>query len=125
MSERLSHEDLKVLARHPLADIGAHGSSHRKLNDLQIDDLRREVMENVRMLADLTGISVRSFAYPFGGSATSELTDIVREAGIETACTVDPIAITAGCNPLLIPRLEVRDCGEEEFAARLRSLLEA
>jgi peptidoglycan/xylan/chitin deacetylase (PgdA/CDA1 family) len=125
LSERLSHEDLKVLARHPLADIGAHGSSHRKLNDLQIDDLRREVMENVRMLADLTGTSVRSFAYPFGGSATSELTDIVREAGIETACTVDPIAITAGCNPLLIPRLEVRDCGEDEFAARLRSLLEA
>jgi len=77
------------------------------------------------MLADLTGTSVRSFAYPFGGSVTSELTDVVREAGIQTACTIDPAAITVGCDPLFIPRLEVRDCGEEEFEARLRSLLEA
>ena len=124
LSERLSHDDLKVLACHPLADIGAHGWSHRRLDHLQIDDLRHEVMENMRMLADLTGTAVRSFAYPFGGSVTSELTDIVREAGMETACTVDPAAITAGCNPLLIPRLEVRDCDEDEFEARLRSVLE-
>jgi peptidoglycan/xylan/chitin deacetylase (PgdA/CDA1 family) len=124
-SQRLSHEELKLLARHPLADIGAHGWSHRKLNQLQTDDLRREVMENVRMLVDLTGTAVRSFAYPFGGSVTAELTDIVREAGIETACTVDAVAITAGCDPLLLPRLEVRDCSEDEFEARLRPLLEA
>jgi glycosyltransferase involved in cell wall biosynthesis/peptidoglycan/xylan/chitin deacetylase (PgdA/CDA1 family) len=125
LSERLSHDDLKVLARHPLADIGAHGWSHRRLDHLQIDDLRREVMENVRMLADITGASVRSFAYPFGGSVTSELTDVVREAGIEAACTVGPGAITVGCDPLLIPRLEVRDCDEDKFEARLRTLLEA
>ena len=125
LSERLSHDDLKVLACHPLADIGAHGWSHRRLDHLQTHDLRREVMENVRMLADLTGTSVRSFAYPFGGSVTSELTDIVREAGIETACTVASTAVTVGSDPLLIPRLEIRDCGEDEFEARLRSLLEA
>jgi peptidoglycan/xylan/chitin deacetylase (PgdA/CDA1 family)/glycosyltransferase involved in cell wall biosynthesis len=125
LSERLSHDDLKMLACHPLADIGAHGWSHRRLDHLQTHDLRREVMENVRMLADLTGTSVRSFAYPFGGSVTSELTDIVREAGIETACTVASTAVTVGSDPLLIPRLEVRDCGEDEFEARLRSLLEA
>jgi peptidoglycan/xylan/chitin deacetylase (PgdA/CDA1 family) len=125
LSERLSHDDLKVLSCHPMADIGAHGWSHRRLDHLQSHDLRREVMENVRMLADLTGTSVRSFAYPFGGSVTSELTDIVREAGIDTACTVDPAAITVGSDPLLIPRLEVRDCGEDEFEGRLRSLLEA
>jgi peptidoglycan/xylan/chitin deacetylase (PgdA/CDA1 family) len=125
LSERLSHDDLKMLACHPLADIGAHGWSHRRLDHLQTHDLRREVMENVRMLADLTGTSVRSFAYPFGGSVTSELTDIVREAGIDTACTVASTAVTVGSDPLLIPRLEVRDCGEDEFEARLRSLLEA
>jgi peptidoglycan/xylan/chitin deacetylase (PgdA/CDA1 family) len=124
LSERLSHDDLKILACHPLADIGAHGWSHRRLDHLQSHDLRREVMENVRMLADLTGTSVRSFAYPFGGSVTSELTDIVREAGIETACTVYSTAVTVGSDPLLIPRLEVRDWGEDEFEARLRSTLE-
>ena len=125
LSERLSHDDLKMLACHPLADIGAHGWSHRRLDHLQTHDLRREVMENVRMLADLTGTSVRSFAYPFGGSVTSELTNIVREAGIETACTVASTAVTVGSDALLIPRLEIRDCGEDEFEARLRSLLEA
>ena len=125
LSERLSHDDLKMLACHPLADIGAHGWSHRRLDHLQTHDLRREVMENVRMLADLTDTSVRSFAYPFGGSVTSELTNIVREAGIETACTVASTAVTVGSDALLIPRLEIRDCGEDEFEARLRSLLEA
>jgi glycosyltransferase involved in cell wall biosynthesis/peptidoglycan/xylan/chitin deacetylase (PgdA/CDA1 family) len=124
LSQRLSHEDLKLLARHPLADIGGHGWSHRKLDHLPIDDLRREVMENMRMLADLTGSAVRSFAYPFGGSVTAELTDIVRKAGIEAACTVNAAAITVESDPLLLPRLEVRDCGEDEFEARLRFLLE-
>ena len=89
------------------------------------DDLRREVIENMRILADLTGSAVRSFAYPFGGSVTSELTAIVQEAGIETAFTVDDLAITVGCDPLRISRLEVRDCSEDEFEARLRFLLEA
>jgi peptidoglycan/xylan/chitin deacetylase (PgdA/CDA1 family) len=125
LSQRLSHDDLKLLSRHPLADIGAHGWSHRKLEHLQIDDLRREVMENMRMLADLTGSTVRSFAYPFGGSVTSELRDFVRKAGIETACTVDATALTVESDPLFLPRLEVRDCGEDEFEARLKSLLEA
>jgi peptidoglycan/xylan/chitin deacetylase (PgdA/CDA1 family) len=125
LSSRLSHDDLKLLARHPLADIGGHGWSHRRLEHLPTDDLRREVMENVRMLADITGVSVRSFAYPFGGSVTSEMTDILREAGVESAYTVDSTPVTAGCDPLLIPRLEVRDCGEDEFEAKLRSLLEA
>ena len=48
------------------------------------------------MLADITGVSVRSFAYPFGGSVTSELTDILREAGVETAYTVNSIPVTVG-----------------------------
>jgi hypothetical protein len=82
-------------------------------------------MENVRMLADITGVSVRSFGYPFGGSVTSELTDVLREAGVETAYTVESTPVKVGCDPLLIPRLEVRDCAEDEFEARLRSLLEA
>jgi peptidoglycan/xylan/chitin deacetylase (PgdA/CDA1 family) len=125
LSSRLSHDDLKVLARHPLADIGAHGWSHRRLEHLPADDLRREVMENVRVLADITGVSVRSFAYPFGGAVTSELTAVLREAGVETAYTVDSTPVTVACDPLLMPRLEVRDCDEDEFEAKLRSLLEA
>jgi peptidoglycan/xylan/chitin deacetylase (PgdA/CDA1 family) len=125
LPSRLSHDDLKALARHSLVDIGAHGWSHRRLEHLPIDDLRREVMENIRMLADITGISVRSFAYPFGGSVTPELTAVLREAGVENAYTVDSSPVTVTCDPLLMPRLEVRDCGEDEFEARLRSLLEA
>ena len=55
----------------PLADIGAHGWSHRLLAELSIEDQRQEVMWSIRMLSALTGAAVQFFAYPFGGPVTT------------------------------------------------------
>ena len=122
LPERLSHEDLKALAREPLASIGAHGWSHRMLAELPIDVLRQEVMGSIRTLAEVTGTATRSFAYPFGGATTSELLRLLRRAGIRVACTVDPAPITVDSDPLFLPRLEVGDWDEHQFQETLRSV---
>ena len=124
LPRRLSRNELEALAREPLADLGAHGWSHRLLAELSIEDQRQEVMRSIRMLSDLTGAAVRFFAYPFGGPVTTAISNVLREAGIRAACTVVDAAVTSGCDPLAIPRLDVKDWGEEEFEARLRSLLD-
>ena len=84
----------------------------------------QEVFASIRMLTDLTGNVVRFFAYPFGGPVTSGLAGVLRETGIRAACTVVDAAVTLGCDQFAIPRLEVKDCGEEEFEATLRLMLD-
>jgi peptidoglycan/xylan/chitin deacetylase (PgdA/CDA1 family) len=120
----LNHDDLRVLASEPLAEIGAHGWSHRSIAELPIEDQRREVIENLRLLGDVTENPIRSFAYPFGGPVTAELTDLLRESGISKAYTVDAAPVTVACDPFRIPRMEVRDWEEDEFELKLRALLE-
>jgi glycosyltransferase involved in cell wall biosynthesis/peptidoglycan/xylan/chitin deacetylase (PgdA/CDA1 family) len=120
---RLSRDEIQSLAQEPLADIGAHGWSHRVLAPLSIDDQREEILQNAQSLMDLTGLGISHFAYPFGGSVTAELKRVLREAGITYACTVESVAVTGDCDPLAIPRLEVGDWDAKQFEERLTSLL--
>ena len=112
-----------MMAGEPLAEIGAHGWSHRALSPLSAEELRREIGDNVRTLSDSLDIGIVSFAYPFGGPLTPETQEILREFGIRTACRIGAEPVTGGSDRLALPRLEVGDWNGEELERRLNVLL--
>ena len=69
-------------------EIGAHTVTHTRLTNLSLEEARREIFDSKKVLEDLIGRPVRHFCYPYG-SSNALIHDLVREAGYETATTVD------------------------------------
>jgi peptidoglycan/xylan/chitin deacetylase (PgdA/CDA1 family) len=76
----LSGEQIKEMAESGLVEIGAHSLSHRKLTELPIVEMKKEVGESKKALENLLGEPVLSFAYPYG-DLNAEVKQAVREAG--------------------------------------------
>ena len=121
---RMTITDLKKLSQDKLVEVAAHGWSHRALSALPIDEQRREVIENIKMINEITSKEVTSFAYPFGSYFKYETKNILREAGIRVACTLDTKPITIKSDLFALPRLEVNNWDFGEFKIKIRSLFD-
>ena len=82
--------------------IGSHSLTHRILKKLDPPDLREELAGSRKRLEDLFGVPVRHFCFPSGRYRPNAL-DLAREAGYQTACTVE-----FGVNPPGSPPMELR-----------------
>jgi peptidoglycan/xylan/chitin deacetylase (PgdA/CDA1 family) len=79
----LSWEQLAALARHPLCVLGAHTVTHRDLTQATRGEIRWELEESNRRLAQHTGERPRHFAYPFGRYG-----ELAREEGLRVGYRV-------------------------------------
>jgi peptidoglycan/xylan/chitin deacetylase (PgdA/CDA1 family) len=91
--------------------IGSHSCSHRSMTSLSPSECRREAAESRRILEDITGRTVETFAYPFGtavdfGASTQQ---VLEEAGYRRAFTSQHGALSASTHPLRIPRLKIEN----------------
>jgi peptidoglycan/xylan/chitin deacetylase (PgdA/CDA1 family) len=84
--------ELAALSRHPLATIGAHGLTHRRLAHLPAAEARAEMADSKAALEARLGVEVRHFAYPVGDatSAGQREFEFARAVGFETAVTTRP-----------------------------------
>ena len=93
-------------------EIGSHGLLHRELPTVPDDVLRTEVTDSRAVLADLVGVPVTGFCYPYGACGPREIA-AVQAAGYDYGCAV-------GAPPLprrwAFPRTYV---GERDGSARL------
>jgi len=85
----LTAEELIEIRDSGLVEIGAHTLDHAYLRGLKADTARNEIIESKAYLENLLGISVPSFAYPFG-AFNKETIDIVKAAGFTNAVSVIP-----------------------------------
>lgn len=87
--EALTQEELRRLARHQLATIGGHTTTHPNLAQADGTTVRREMADNRKFLQDVTGQPVEHFAYPFGHERAcgDREAQICREIGFRTAVT--------------------------------------
>jgi peptidoglycan/xylan/chitin deacetylase (PgdA/CDA1 family) len=85
----LDEEELRYLARHPLASVGGHTVSHAALATLDTPEAAQEIKENRDYLEQLTGSSVRHFAYPYGTAAAFGPRDqqLCRMLGFDSAAS--------------------------------------
>jgi peptidoglycan/xylan/chitin deacetylase (PgdA/CDA1 family) len=93
-------------------EIGSHSLSHCRLTQCRTSMLADEVGHSRIVLADLTGVDVDGFCYPYGAAGVREI-DVVRAAGYTYACAVGPGALAG---PHALPRTYI---GNKDTAPRL------
>lgn len=118
-------EQLRVLASHPLATIGAHTVSHPNLARLGEDEARREMREAVRIIESEIGVAPAHMAYPYGHTGTVGAREVAlaREIGFRSAVTTRHGVIRGGHADHLtaLPRISLN--GRYQKLAHVRAML--
>lgn len=122
----LDERELRILARHPLASIGGHTTSHPALATLDNSSARAELADNRKYLENLLQLPIRHLAYPYGTlrACGSREEQLANEVGFQTAVTTqqqqlhDPIV-----NHFALPRIGVDS--PSAFRARMSGIVEA
>ena len=122
----LSSREILELAASGFVNIGAHTHSHLFLAKQSTETQLREIRMSKERLEELLGGPVSAFAYPYGGSeAVSDTTrDCVKRVGFELACDNWPRLAGRLTDPLMLPRFLVRNWSGDEFARRLKHLVD-
>lgn len=118
-------DQLRALASHPLATIGAHTVSHRNLARLSEDEARREMREAVRIIESELGVAPAHMAYPYGhtGTVGPREVAIAKEVGFSSAVTTRHGVIRRGHADHLtaLPRISLN--GRYQKLTHVRAML--
>ncbi len=88
----LTKEELTELAKSNLVEIGAHTFDHAYLKFIPTSVLRRQIIDVKKKLEEDLGVTVVTFAYPYGAFG-DETVQTVKEATYSAAVSVIPGAI--------------------------------
>lgn len=101
-------DDLKIMMKTGLIEIGSHTSRHASLTSEADRDVRYELEMSRRTLADRIGSTPSLFAYP-NGMYNSRVAGLVHSAGFTAAVSSDFGPVTRSSNRFAIPRIPVDD----------------
>ncbi len=123
----LTEPELGRLADGGIVEVGAHTVNHPVLSTLSSTEQLREISSSKRLLEELLGRPVTSFAYPYGGKSdyTRDSVAIVKAAGFRCACSNFEGTVTLAADPYQLPRYLIRDWDGDTFARHLESLFGA
>lgn len=85
----MTEAQVKEVAASGLVDVGAHTVHHVGLKYADKKTVKKEVEESKKMLEDMLGVPVISFAYP-DGSYDDDVVQMVKNAGFTTAVSTSP-----------------------------------
>ena len=118
----LDERELGILARHPLASIGGHTTSHAALPTLDSSSARAELADNRGYLENLLQMSVRHVAYPYGACGPRE-EHLANDVGFQTAVTTRQKRLyDHKLNHFALPRIGVYS--RSGFRARMSGIIE-
>ncbi len=111
----MTADEVQSLANQEGMTIGSHTERHPFLS--RVDSKRRwaEIAGSKAALEEVIGEPVEHFSYPNGDLPATGAEEVAR-AGYRTACTSQSAAAFPGQSLFTIPRLIVRDWGQERFA---------
>jgi peptidoglycan/xylan/chitin deacetylase (PgdA/CDA1 family) len=123
----LSVQELKTLEEGGLIAVGGHTHHCVKLSVLSEPEQKNEIEYNKRILEEVLGHGIESFAYPFGdeSSYTTATRRILRDSGFRLSCRVssDTVSVTGADSPYELPRLTIRDWNPFTFHRYLDAFL--
>jgi len=122
LSALLSSEEIKLLAKEELFEIGAHSMTHMDLASLSKQQQYNEIIGSKKTLEQLIGTPVVSFSYPYG-IKTPETISLVQEAGFSCACSVEEGITQEATNLYELPRLEMKNWDAYQLNAKLKKML--
>ncbi len=91
----MTPDELRALARSPLATIGAHTHAHPNLRRLDPDRLAREIRRGTDELAEILGTRPTVFAYPYGTRVSAGAREFAAARDFALAVTTTPGTLTA------------------------------
>jgi len=100
----LSRDELAELSHSHLVEIGSHTLDHIYLKTMAKDMAMTQIIDSKRMLEELLGTEVKSFAYPYGAFSQESL-DMVREASYSAAVSVIPGVFQSENNLFYLSRI--------------------
>lgn len=104
---KLSDDQIATMIRSGRWEIGGHTRTHANLSVLNEEDRRTEIVDARHTVGERFGITLDSFAYPFGIYAALDVA-MAREAGYATAVTTEEgIATDIPAQALELPRVKV------------------
>jgi peptidoglycan/xylan/chitin deacetylase (PgdA/CDA1 family) len=115
----LTCQQVRQLASGPGIEIGGHSVTHSSLAILDRAAQQSEILENKRGLETLLGRPLRHFSYPHGEFSENTVS-LLKQAGYDSACTTQNVAVDRPVDPFRLPRISVEDWNGEEFARRLK-----
>jgi len=109
--EVMDEAELRQLTATPLADLGAHTISHPNLAHLGADEMAAEIRQSADRLAEITGETPRTFAYPYGDRCAAEAREYqaAKKLGFKLAVTTNPGTLKAESlqNPFSLRRISL------------------
>lgn len=121
----MDRTELKQLAAHPLASLGAHTVSHRALARLPEAEAAAEMSLSADYVAEITDRRPAAIAYPYGtaDAASPREARLAAELGFAVGLTTRPgTIVAANAATTLLPRLSLNGHYQKErYAAALAS----
>ena len=113
----MNESELRVLAQHRLASVGAHTVSHGELTPLPAGEVRHELAGNRRYLEELFDRRVVDLAYPYGDPSACGPREfaLAAEAGFRSAVTTRYGPLLAGHRRSTCELPRVAAGGEVDF----------
>ncbi len=116
--------EIRKLAASEWITIGAHTVAHPPLPAHPADVQAREILDSQRVLREITGGAITTFAYPHG-EYTDATIDVLHAGGFECAVTVEQKLSRPSMDAMKLPRFGVKDIGGEAFLAQFAPLFAA
>ena len=88
-------------------EIGSHTRTHPRLTQLSEDAAREEIGASKKSLEDRFGVPIHHFCYPYG-DWNQRVSELVAEAGYQSACTTENGIYTPGEAPFALKRFTAR-----------------
>jgi peptidoglycan/xylan/chitin deacetylase (PgdA/CDA1 family) len=82
-----TEENLKELASYSNFEIGSHSKTHRKLTELNSEEIFQEFLGSKQALEKITNKQIISFAHPFG-EIPQRNRELLTKAGYRFACGI-------------------------------------
>jgi len=111
----LTKEELIMLEKGSLIEIGAHTVTHPYLSEYPVGFQRDEIIHSKAHLEDILNRDINSFAYPYG-DYTTETVSLVKDLGFNCACSCEFARVKTNTDLFLLPRIAVEDCDGDFFA---------
>ncbi len=116
----LRRDQIAKFGNEPRLGLGGHTHYHPYLDQLSRQDQLDEMLRNKNLLEEISGKTIRLFAYP-GGIYNQGSIDAAKQAGFQAACAVRPKQI--GVNPEFeLPRMDVYSPSLFALRAKLMGL---
>ncbi len=115
VSELATRAEVAELARLGL-EVGSHGYEHAPLVGSSVD-LQRELVDSQRILEEVTGGPVRTFAFPYGALPSRAARRLVEET-YDAACTTVLGWVGPGADLYALPRVEAHYVRRPELLER-------